>query len=286
MEEYYLEQERLYYIFDKQTDTIHSTFVLNMPGPVAEMMEAKFKADAIVDLAQLSLAQLYQISMELIQSHCRSQDLRRHMKQIEKSSLQKFCHYAKQCKSKKKLPAKLLQMIQHEDFDDDIYTWSDSPLGAVYTLDKYPLSDTEDTDSTTCTDSNSGNDDLVLAVHDPLLAKLAMQPSSLFWPHIKIILNPSEDTQVALTALIDTGAMCSFIREACVPNNFYVPTKVSFGSASGRDFYSKKITRPIEIQPFMIRHGFFAFDYSGEDILLGTDFLSLVAPILPYQPYS
>ena len=28
----------------------------------------------------------------------------------------------------------------------------------------------------------------------------------------------------------------------------------------------------------MIRHDFFAFDYSGEDILLGTDFLSLVAP--------
>ena len=74
MEEYYLEQERLYYIFDKQSDTIHRTFVLNMPGPVAEMMEAKFKADAIVDLAQLSLAQLYQTSMELIQNHCRSQD--------------------------------------------------------------------------------------------------------------------------------------------------------------------------------------------------------------------
>ena len=27
----------------------------------------------------------------------------------------------------------------------------------------------------------------------------------------------------------------------------------------------------------MIRHGFFTFDYSGEDILLGIDFLSLVA---------
>ena len=72
--------------------------------------------------------------------------------------------------------------------------------------------------------------------------------------------------------------MCSFIREVCVPKEFYVPTQVSFGSASGRDFYSKKITRPIEIQPFMIRHGFFAFNYSGEDILLGTYFLNLFAP--------
>ena len=169
-------------------------------------------------------------------------------------------------------------MIQQDDFDDEIYTWSDSPLGAVFTLDEYPDSTSEETNSTTSTNTDSENADFIMAVHDPLQIKLAMQPSSLFRPHIKIILNPTEDTQVALTALIDTGAMCSFIREACVPKSFYVPTKVSFGSTSGRDFYSKKITRPIEIQPFMIRHGFFAFDYSGEDILLGTDFLSLVAP--------
>lgn len=112
---------------------------------------------------------------------------------------------------------------------------------------------------------------------------MAMQPASLFRPHIKIILKPTEDTQVALTALIDTRAMCSFIMEVCVPKEFYLPTKVSFGSASGRDLYSKKIARPIKIQRFMIRHGFFAYDYSGEDILLGTDFLSLVAPF-PFFP--
>ena len=63
-----------------------------MLGPVAEMMEAKFKANAIIDLSLLSLAQLYQIAMELIQSHCKSQDLRKHMKHLEKSSLQKFCN--------------------------------------------------------------------------------------------------------------------------------------------------------------------------------------------------
>ena len=59
-------------------------------------------------------------------------------------------------------------MIQQKDFDNDIYTWLDSPLGAVYTLDEHPLSDTEDTDSTTCIDSDSTDDDLVMAVHDPL----------------------------------------------------------------------------------------------------------------------
>lgn len=76
MEEYYLEQERLYYIFHKPNDTIHATFVLNMPGPVAEMMEAKFKADAVTDLAMYNIAQLYQIATELIQGHCRSQELK------------------------------------------------------------------------------------------------------------------------------------------------------------------------------------------------------------------
>ena len=92
MEEYYLEQERLYYTFDKSSDTIHRMFVLNMPGPVAKIMEAKFKADAITNLSQLNIAQLYQMAMELIQSHCRSQDLKKHMKHLEKSSLQKFCN--------------------------------------------------------------------------------------------------------------------------------------------------------------------------------------------------
>lgn len=80
MEEYYLEQERLYYIFHKPTDTIHRTFVLNMLGLVVEIMEAKFKADAIIDLSMYNMAQLYQIAKELIQGHCRSQELKKHMK--------------------------------------------------------------------------------------------------------------------------------------------------------------------------------------------------------------
>lgn len=227
MEEYYLEQERLYYTFHKTSDTIHKTFVLSMPGPVAEMMEAKLKADAIVDLSVLSIAQLYQMAMELIQSHCRSQDLRKHIKNIENPSLQKFCneepnkfgcqhtdrmcscntskrrkekrpwkpykgkkyrfikrrkqkgsgrcficgkkgHCAKQCKSKKRLPVKLLQMIQQEDFDDEIYTWSDSPLGVVYTLDDNPLSDIEGDDTTTSTDSSSEEEASILVVKEPL----------------------------------------------------------------------------------------------------------------------
>lgn len=49
----------MYYTFHKPIDTIHMTFVLNMLGPVAEMMEAKLKADAIRDMTTLSLTQLY-----------------------------------------------------------------------------------------------------------------------------------------------------------------------------------------------------------------------------------
>lgn len=72
-----MEQERLYYTFHKPTDIIHRTFVLNMPGPVTEMMEAKLKADAVRDMKTLSLVQLYQMAMELTQSHCRTQGLKR-----------------------------------------------------------------------------------------------------------------------------------------------------------------------------------------------------------------
>lgn len=54
MEEYYLEQEMLYYIFYKPTDTIHRMFVLSIPGPVVKMMEAKFKADMLSNMKRAS----------------------------------------------------------------------------------------------------------------------------------------------------------------------------------------------------------------------------------------
>lgn len=78
--------------FLNPTDTIHRTFILNMPRPVVEMLEGKFKADAITDLTNYSLAQLYQMAAELIQNHCRNQDLWKHMKQIEKTYLSTYCN--------------------------------------------------------------------------------------------------------------------------------------------------------------------------------------------------
>lgn len=55
-----------------ELDTIHRTFILNMPRPIVEMLEGKFKAGTITDLTNYSLAQLYQMVTELIQNHCRN----------------------------------------------------------------------------------------------------------------------------------------------------------------------------------------------------------------------
>ena len=59
-------------------------------------------------------------------------------------------------------------MIQQEDFDDEIYIWSYSPLGAVYTLDGNPLSDTDGEETTTSNDSSSEEEYYVLVVKEPL----------------------------------------------------------------------------------------------------------------------
>lgn len=75
-------------------------------------------------------------------------------------------------------------------------------------------------------------------VKQPLPVDLARELTPSFRPYIKIVLSPTEESQVALTALIDIGAVCSIIREACVARDCYVPTQVSFGSASREDFYS------------------------------------------------
>lgn len=106
---------------------------------------------------------------------------------------------------------------------------------------------------------------------------LTMEPTSYFRPYVKVILKPNEHDQIALTALIDTRAVNSIIKEACVIKQWYVPTKVVFFVASGENFYSNRYPRPVEIQHFGLRHGFFVFDHLGENMILGTNFLTLIA---------
>lgn len=182
-------------------------------------------------------------------------------------------HYAKQCKSKKRILKKLLQMIHQIDFDYDYYGWTTNLAKAVLTLEEE-----NETEESLNDELSSIKEEPVMMMKPPLSVNLTMQPSSYFRPYIKVILKPTEEKQVALTTLIDTGAVDSIILEACVPRHCYVPTQVAFTTARGENFYSNRYTRPIELQPFGLRHGFFVFDHSGEDMILGTDFLSLIAP--------
>ena len=101
-----------------------------------------------------------------------------------------------------------------------------------------------------------------------------MQTTLAFRPYVKAILQLSDNKHIALTALIDIEVVSLIIHGSCLPRGYHVPTQVSFAIASG--------DKPIELLPFGKRHSFFAYDSSGEDLLLGTNFLSLIAPFTFY----
>ncbi|KAK9184873.1 hypothetical protein WN943_025224 [Citrus x changshan-huyou] len=107
-------------------------------------------------------------------------------------------------------------MIEQVEFDDDDYCWTTNPIRAIFDYGE-SYSSTEETDSS----SSEEEEELILT---PLLVQLAREPTPSFRPYIKIVLSPTEESQVALTALIDTGTVCSTIRESHV--------------ASEEDFYS------------------------------------------------
>lgn len=117
-------------------------------------------------------------------------------------------------------------------------------------------------------------------VRQPLLVDLTIKLASFFKPYIKIVFNPSKESQVAFTALIDTGVVCSIIREAYVHKDCYVPTQVSFGSTSREGFYNRKYTRPIEVKPFGIRHEFIAFNQAKT--YYWVQIFSVLLPLLSF----
>ena len=136
-------------------------------------------------------------------------------------------------------------MIQQEEFDHNEYCWTANPIGVILALEESDDS-TGEADEPSIS-SSEDDEEPVLMVRQLLPVDLTMEPVSFFRPYIKIIFNPLEESQVALTTLIDTGAVCSIIREACVPKDCYVPTQVSFGLASGEDFYNRKYTRRLKL---------------------------------------
>lgn len=64
-------------------------FILNMPGIVAKMLEAKFKTEGLINLSNFNFAKLYQMTIELTQNHYRNQKLKKH---IKKTSSSKYCN--------------------------------------------------------------------------------------------------------------------------------------------------------------------------------------------------
>lgn len=67
-----------------------------MPEHMTKMQETKFKANGITDLSNYNLVSLYQMTIKLIQNHCKIQELKKHMKQVEKTSFQKYCKHQPQ----------------------------------------------------------------------------------------------------------------------------------------------------------------------------------------------
>lgn len=108
-------------------------------------------------------------------------------------------HYAKQCKSKKRILKKLLQMIHQIDFDYDYYGWTTNLAKAVLTLEEE-----NETNESLNDELSSIKEEPVMMMKPPLSVNITMQSSSYFKPYIKVILKPTEEKQVALTTLIDT----------------------------------------------------------------------------------
>ena len=51
-----------------------------------------------------------------------------------------------------------------------------------------------------------------------------MQSTPAFKPFVKVILQLSDNKQLALIALIDIGVVSSIIHGSCLPKSYHVPT--------------------------------------------------------------
>lgn len=91
----------------------------------------------------------------------------------------------------------------------------------------------------------SWEDEPVFALHKEQPVDFVMNSRPIFRPYVKVILQLSQHKQITLTALIDTRAVSSIIRERCLPKSYHVPTQVSFTAVSRYQFYSHKYTKLI-----------------------------------------
>lgn len=91
----------------------------------------------------------------------------------------------------------------------------------------------------------SWEDEPVFALHKEQPVDFVMNSRPIFRPYVKVILQLSQHKQITLTALIDTRAVSSIIRERCLPKSYHVPTQVSFTAVSRYQFYSHKYAKLI-----------------------------------------
>ncbi|KAK9184967.1 hypothetical protein WN943_025320 [Citrus x changshan-huyou] len=202
------------------------------------------------------------------------------MKQIEKTSLSKYCNdkpnkfgcheisnYALAQRNSRARKGKLgyhtkakgTALSKEEnsrkdqadlDFDDEYYEWFDNPEQALLAINSQ--SQESDISSESDEPEESSDDEQVLNISEEQPVDLTMQTTPAFRPYVKAILQLSDNKHIALTALIDTRVVSSIIHGSCLPRGYHVPTQVSFATAN------------------------------GEDLLLGTNLLSLITPFTFY----
>lgn len=68
-------------------------------------------------------------------------------------------------------------------------------------------------------------------------------PGEYFRSYIKVVLIYL-DKSIAFTALINIGATASMIHNKFLPNTCWVPTKMTFITASDKEFFSSYYTKP------------------------------------------
>lgn len=108
-------------------------------------------------------------------------------KEIKKAFyLQEKGHYVKQCKSKRKIPTKLLRMIEDLKFNDDYYTWSDNLENALLAIDSQP----QESDASIELDDleESSEEEPVFTLSEERLVDLMMQSRPAFKPYVKMML--------------------------------------------------------------------------------------------------
>ena len=130
-------------------------------------------------------------------------------------------------------------MIEDPDFQDEYYIWFDNLGHALLAIDVQ----SQESDV-------SSEDERVFMLFEEQPIDLMMTSGPTFRPHVKVILQLLNAKKIALTALINIGAVLSIIHGNYLPRSYRLPTQISFAATSGDQFYSHMYAKHIEILLF------------------------------------